>query len=101
MGKMLKLEEDLKELRKLNEKSVEKVEAVEQKDSDSVTLNIPWTCMEQVTDAMQNPAKKMACSRLLNSGIITKKEPHVITQAFKLFFDESIVNKLCIKIPAG
>ena len=101
MGKVAKLQEDLTQVSGFSEAAAGKVKAAEMQDEDIDLLHLKWETVEQVRDAAEDPAKKLAILRLMASGLIKSDQTHVVSSALHFFMDPSLVRRLCLKVPPG
>ena len=101
LEKQIKMEEDLKTNTGFSEAAAGKVQAVDMNDEDMTLLNLKWSSVDQIRNSVGDPAKKLAILRVLNSGLISHKQAHVVPEACELFFDDYLVSHLLIKAPPG
>lgn len=101
MSKVVKVEEDIKEVREFSQSAARKVKAEDMKNADVASLGLKWESVEQIRSACENPEKKLAVLRLLNSGMISSDKSHVVSSALKYFINSDLLRRLCIKLPPG
>ena len=101
LERQMKMDEDLQTCTGFSEAAAGKVKAADMNDEDIALLGLKWTTIDQARSAVNDPEKRQAILRVLNSGIITKKQAHVVSDAFKLFFSDYLTNHMVLKAPAG
>ena len=99
MGRVAKLQEDMVQVSGFSEAAAGKVKAAEMQDLDVDLLQLKWETVEQITDACDNPAKKLAVLRLMDSGLIASDQTHVLSSALNFFIAPDLLRRLCIKMP--
>ena len=100
-GKVAQLQEDVTEIRGFSEAAAGKVKASEMQDLDVEALGLKWTTLEQIQSASEDPTKKLAILRLMNSGLITSDPTHFVSSALHFFIDWSLLRRLCMNRPPG
>ena len=100
-GRVVKMQEDLTQVSSFSEAAAGKVKASEMQDDDIDLLHLKWQTVEQIREASEDPAKKLAILRLLSSGLIKSDQTHVVSSALHFFIEPSLLQKLCIKVPPG
>ena len=101
LERQIKMDEDLQTNTGYSEAAAAKVKASDMNDEDIALLGLKWTSIDQAREAVNDPEKRQAILRVLNSGIITNKQAHVVSEAVRLFFSEYLVNHMVLKAPAG
>ena len=99
MGNVAKLQEDLTQVSSFSEAAAGKVKASEMQDEDIELLHLKWETVEQIREASEDPAKKLAILRLLSSGLIKSDQTHVVSSALNFFIEPDLLRRLCMKVP--
>lgn len=91
----------IKETKEYAEAAAIRQNSILMEESDLKLLGVKWVSVDDAVDAIQNPEKKLALSRVLSSKLISKSPVHVVSEFFQTMFDESLYGCLFSKQPTG
>ena len=101
MSKLAKVEEDIKAIHEFCKAAAMKVKATDMQNEDVAMLRLKFKSVEKLQAACDDPEKRLAILRILNSGLISTMQSKVCPEALSYFIDEDLLTRLFIKVPPG
>ena len=96
-----RMEEKLDRVLEYSMSAAQRVTATEYVTKDADFLGLKWHNMQQIQDCLDDPEKRGAIARLLQSNMVTKSMSSYVGDVTKYFFSSELHGRLYNGIPKG